>query len=68
MFRNLPKEVRVHVHMTAPMYEALRKENLDTGCPLTEIVRRAVQVHLDEKAPAQPVARPVVFVPSRETR
>jgi hypothetical protein len=54
---NLPLEVRVHVQMTDEMYTALREENASTGCPLTEIVRRAVQAHLDERTPAPAPAR-----------
>jgi hypothetical protein len=50
--RNLPADVRVHVQVPAAMYEALRKINAESGCPVTEIIRRAVQSRIDLLMPS----------------
>lgn len=68
MWNNLPKEVRVHVGMTNEMYEALRKLNAETGVPLTEIVRRALQAHLTPAKESRIVGSPAPVFLGKETR
>jgi hypothetical protein len=66
---SLPKEVRVHVLMDAPMYEALREENAETGAPVTEIIRRAIQAHLTPARESRIVGSPApVLISNRETK
>jgi len=69
---SLPKEVRIHVLVDAPMYEALRKLNAETGAPVGEIIRRAIDAHLAPPASAREsriVGSPApVLIPNRETR
>jgi ribbon-helix-helix protein len=71
----LPKEVRVHVLMDEKMYSALRKVNAQTGAPVGEIIRRAVDAHLtDHPALIQAIERESrivgspVLIAGRETR
>jgi hypothetical protein len=69
---NLPEEVRIHVQVPGEMYSALRDVNVETGVPVTEFIRRAVQARLDERTPAREariVGSPApVLIPNRETR
>jgi hypothetical protein len=65
----LPKDVRVHVLMDAPMYEQLRQINAETGAPVGEIIRRAIQAHLTPARESRIVGSPApVLIPGRETR
>jgi hypothetical protein len=68
---NLKKEVRLHVLVDGSMDEALRRASEESGAPVAELVRRAIQnlYTTNAKREARIVGSPApVLIPNRETR
>ena len=68
---NLKKEVRLHVLVDGSMDAALRRASEESGAPVAELVRRAIQNQytLNARREARIVDSPApVLIPNRETR